>query len=454
MKRQPGLRATGGSLLPRPSLLAALALVVLLLGLLPTQAATPGLTTTLRYLGGETFEPTLGVDAQGNLFYSMTPAAGIALGYGTGVWRSTDGGSTWTDVSPRIAGMPTPPETYDPYVYVDPATGRVFQFAMFPLLTCSIMSWSDDDGATWTTNPRGCGATGVWDHQSMVAAAPRGTPTVDYASVLVQCVNAGAGASCARSLDGGFTWTSTAPASWGECLPSGLHGHLKASTDGVIYLPIEPCQTSIVARTRGFWVSVSHDAGLTWAERQVAIHSSQGFSDPTVAIDDAGSVYYAFIDAWGHAMLSVSHDEGRTWSAPVQASPNGVTAHLPALAAGKAGSMVLAYAGTPDMPDGYQSTKAQRDAAKWHAYVTASTDGAATFATAIGNPISDPLVRGPCGPGRCPGMTDFIDVIVAPDGKAHAAFVDACTGTCGTGVNKRNNDSEAVLVTVTSPSFR
>jgi hypothetical protein len=412
-------------------------------------AATPSVSTVLRHLGGDTFEPTLGAAPNGDLFYSMNQGSGVAIGFATGVWKSTNDGASWTDVTPKIAGVHMAPETYDPYVYVDPTTGRVFQFAMFPILTCSIMSWSDNGGSSWTTNPHGCGESGVWDHQTIVAAAPRSpTVTVGYPNVLVECVNALIDASCARSLDGGLSWVDTAPAATpvqvGTCDTS-LHGHLKTSADGVLYLPANLCGKAVV--------SVSTDSGLTWTLHTVSGLATASGPDPTVAVDAAGTAYYAFIDDWGHVMLSTSNDQGATWTPAVQASPAGVTANLPALAAGKAGNVALAYVGTSTLPNGYHSTRTQLQASTWGAYVTVTTDGTATFSTSVASG-TDPIERGQCGPGRCGAQVDFIDVVIAPNGEAQASFVDGCEGSCATGAATKDNATEAVIVTVTSPLLR
>lgn len=420
---------------------------------LPADALPSNLTGALRALGTPAFEPTLGVDSAGALYYATADGSqGLAIGFRPGVWKSEDGGLTWTDVSPSLpTGHSIPPETNDPFVYVDPATDRIFQFTMAPILVCSVLSWSDDGGQSWTTNPRGCGHPPVWDHQSMVAAAPRDVPTVGYANVLVQCVNNGEASLCARSLDGGLTWVTGAPAFMDQGC-GGLHGHPAASPDGIVYLPKDHCGRASVA--------ISKDSGLTWDVVQVSDKDTEGESDPAVAVDDAGNVYYAFVDAEGALWLSVSTDQGATWSEAVMASPPGVTAHIPSLAAGSAGRIALAYPGTEDLPKGYASSDKEQDAAGWNGYLAYSLDAAsgnATFVTTRLNDLSDPLVRGACGPGRCPGMVDFIDVVIAPDGTPYAAFVDACVETCaesGKGLDD-NNASDALLGTlVGAPTLR
>lgn len=403
--------------------------------------------SALRPLGVATFEPTLGVDADGVIFYSAI-SDGVAIGSAPVVMRSQDGGITWEDVSATVAGYHLPPETNDPYLYVDVDTGRVFHFSMAPILVCAVLSWSDDKGESWTTNPRGCGNTPPWDHQSITAVRPNAAmPTVGYANVLVQCVNNNAVSSCARSLDGGLAWTPGAPifATQG-C--GGLHGHPVGHPDSLVFLPKMNCGSPDFA--------VSADGGLTWTEGTISATKGHPWPDPAMAVDKAGNVYYAWVAEKGEMLLSVSVDAGATWSEPVVASPPGVTTHLPAVAANDAGHVVLAYPGTPDLPDGYASGQEQAEAARWHGYLTLATDALAsdpTFVTARVTPADDPVVRGPCGPERCPGMVDFIDVVIGPDGRPYAAFVDACSAEChGAEAYEAgiNDQSAALLATLTS----
>ena len=75
-------------------------------------------------------EPTIGITRTGAVFYPAidfdvyVPSQGNLPS--TRFIRSTDGGETWTDKSPQVAGVRTHPTSFDPFLYVDPTTGRVW----------------------------------------------------------------------------------------------------------------------------------------------------------------------------------------------------------------------------------------------------------------------------------------------------------------------------------------
>jgi hypothetical protein len=387
-------------------------------------------------VGTNTFEPTLGADGDGNLFYSVTPGSGVAAGFSAGTYMSPDLARTWQDVSPTLAGQPYPPETNDPYIYVDQTTGRVFQFHMEPILLCSMLAWTDDAGGTWSHNPVGCSPTGAWDHQTMVAARPRVFPTVGYPNVLHQCVSAVAAAMCARSLDGGMTWSTETPVHPNPGPVEGnvcgtQHGHLEAAPDGTIYLPTSLCGS----RPTAF---VSRDDGITWERSEIA-PVNVPLSDPDLGVDRDGNVYAAFIDQTGALFMSVSRDAGSSWSEPLRIG-EGLTAGLPAVAAGDPGRVVVSFVGTDDLAQGFATPGYPESATgeiAWAPYVAISVDmlsDAPTFAV-VDAAQGDPISRGAeCVPGdfRCVVQFDFLEVTIAPDGRPYAAFVDGCQGECVT----------------------
>ena len=420
--------------------LSAAAVLVCLaaMSLWPATASGKGTQTSVN-IGFETFEPTIAGTANGDLYFSTTPESGVAVGWKASIARSTDAGKTWKDVGPTLpSGHSNPPETNDPYIYADPATGRVFTFHMGPILTCSILSFSDDAGKTWFTNPKGCSPTAVWDHQTIVAAKPRSTPTVGYPNILHQCVNAIYAAMCATSVDGGLTWGPSVPAyvnegpgQTGEACGA-QHGHLTNGPDGKVYLPTSACGTYPT-------VYITEDDGLSWRKSVIA-EMPTPFVDPSVSVDSKGNLYAVFIDERGFLHYATSRNDGQKWSKPVTLA-EGYTANMPVIVAGDPGKVVVAYPATNDLPKGYD-TKDYLDGpaadlikkVSWGANMTVSLNGLdqnPTFRTTVttGN---DPIGRGRiCTRAtRCEYLIDFIEAVIGADGHPYASFVDGCVDEC------------------------
>jgi len=410
-------------------------------------------------------EPTVGWNAHGAIIYpsiafdALPDAAAQVAGQlpRTFVYVSTDNGTTWSDRTPSYANagaLASEPVSMDPFVYVDPHTGRMFTTDLY--IGCAYTSYSDDDGATWLTNPFTCGVP-VDDHQS-IAAGPFVVPPVStpvYPDVLYYCINQIGATTCSHSLDGGLTWVAGEPAypgaqAGGEGQSAdvcgGLSGHVFASwKTGTVFVPKGQCGVAMVAR--------STTNGATWTD--VTVDHSVGFDghDGAVAVDANGTVYYLFLDAHTLPRLSVSHDDGATWSHPLNVTTPGVTTcKYPAITAGDAGRIAFLCIGSTT-PHGPRYDAGCKDAPKcldgdkypselhnatWNVYVTYSFDADrenATFLTVMANPPADPIARGYCS-DRCykldnDGMFDFADIQHNPvTGQVVASFVDQCVEAC------------------------
>ncbi|HVM12316.1 MAG TPA: sialidase family protein [Actinomycetota bacterium] len=382
------------------------------------------LTLQAARIGQTAAEPTIGVAKDGTAYMAgSTLVVNTDVVWGvakTDARRSTDGGKTWTSIHPKVpvAGENLPPGNADPMIWVDTDTGRVFTFDL--LSACNWLSFSDDKGESWTNVPIACGNVPV-DHQTIVSAKPRnGLSTVGYPNVLYWCANRVVDNACGRSLDGGLTWTPTIGFPFNlQTSCRGLSGHLEADPDGRIYLPTsQTCGTP--------WIARSEDNGDTWTRHQVSTLTS-ATPHTSVAADADGNLYYVWIrNQSGNPTpyLAVSKNRGQTWGAPMMIAPPGVIqANFPVVAAGDAGRIAITFPST-------RSTAANR---AWDQTVIVSTnalDERPVFLSATGNPPTDPIHRGSCGPGRCAGLWDFLDIQVSPAGEAWAAASDDCVGAC------------------------
>lgn len=416
-------------------------------------------------------EPTLGATRDGVLFVggALLPDDGKPHPESSGaeaVYRSTDGGATWQDVL-ASAGPERAPADADPWLWVDPVAGRVFDAP--DLVTCAWLAWSDDAGATWETNEAGgCGLPGH-DHQHLSTGPPApGIQTSGYPSVVYYAYNSvrpgttpgvnasnpvfGSsvfeGSAVSVSLDGGRTFQNPVLVRGEDACAGGDNGPVAVAADGTAYVAMPSCE--------GVDVSASRDSGRTW-ETPIAVDavgSQEGQAmDPSLAVGPDGVVRMAFEGADDRVYLATSRDAGRSWSEPVLVSPPEVKAAVFAvLLADDKGGLALAYLGTDSDPSTWQSHDPSDapDSAVWHLYAARSADGASWRATRV-TPADDPVQRG-CiwtrgGANACRNLGDFMGATLV-DGRLAIAYVDGCDA-CASAAESRRED---VTVAVEQPA--
>jgi hypothetical protein len=427
-------------------------------------------TSRLFRVGLTAGEPTIGVTHDNNVYY-----VAIQANTRVEVLKSADQGGTWDIVSPKLpSGRNAQLLSFDPYIWVDDAEGVDRIFTIDLTVACSYVSFSDDEGKTWTTNPLACGRP-VNDHQTLFSGRPAISPPINYPNIVYYCWNDIGTSSCSKSLDGGLTFHPTgSPAFVGpnageQASCGGLHGHGHVDQQGNVYLPRGYCGQPYVA--------ISRDEGLTWEQHQVA-KSGTVDHEMSVATDVKGNIYVTWLGKDRLIYLAISKDDGESWSKPMMVAAPGVNeTDLPSLDVGGVGKVALAYMGTtnspgmpfPDVtgtstnpdcmvaqlpcppPEEYKNTT-------WNGYLTVTKnalDRNPVFFSATVNDPKDPFKRGTCGPGRCGlDILDFIDVTIAPDGQVWSSWVDACNFACSEPNGEQDMGADGVVGTLLGINLR
>jgi uncharacterized repeat protein (TIGR01451 family) len=385
---------------------------------------TPGQGPAPRYqnyaapgpLGNDAGEPSIGVNWKtGNvMFESFTHTLRVSFDD-----CSSPAKATWVDKSAF-----TSVTSLDPILFLDHNTGSHPNRCFVSQLAgkTSLMSYSDNDGETWTPSQGGGIGSGV-DHQT-VGGGPFHTPlTRDpngslYPNVVVYCSQDVADALCATSLDGGQTFGAAVPIyTAAQC--GGLHGHVKVALDGTIYVPNKRCggQQAVV---------VSENNGLTWSVRKIP-NSLAGDTDPSVGIATDGTVYFGYDNGDGRPRIAVSADRGLTWKFDTDVGFGSIVSTVfPAVVAGDADRAAFAFHGTMTVTNQV-----------WFLFIATTYDGGKSWITINATP-DDPVQRGTictagisCGSDR--NLLDFFDASIDAQGRVLVAYADGCIGACVTG---------------------
>lgn len=399
-------------------------------------------TVVLNATGHAGGEPNIGVTKKGSIFVTALYQ----------VLRSRDGGATWDLVVDfgQVGPVNVNP-AHDPMLWVDPVTDIVYDDPMFPVLACSSLISSRDDGATWTERDAVCQVPPM-DHQRLGSGlpGPKAPPLAGalHPTVLYECYNQVAATECATSDDGGLAWNPPVPvAVLGRDGCAGTDGSPRASPHGAVVVPIFDGCASLL-------LGVSEDNGLTWSLRPGPPGTGAGADDPSVVFTPDGTMYVTWTGNDFLVRMARSHDLGQTWDGVWKVAPPGVQATaFEAAAAGANGRVAVAFLGTRDAPGSPSDAPAS---SRWHLFVVTSDDAGApdpTFVARQATPDDDPVQvgcvwqRGFTVPAsECRNLDDFIDAAAGPDGAFRVAFADGCTKECAGSPDAAHSRSQDVTV--------
>ncbi len=417
-------------------------------------------------------EPSMGVDWNPNDASATNingqnrlNTGGVAFFTGDTIqWRtdfddcSSPAMNTWTDTgAPIITGL-------DPIGFVDhfstaqlglgpnpPHTpGRIFGLDL--AAGTSTCAFSDDDGASWTPVVAGNYPAGP-DHETLGGGpfhAPIPTPPAPaYPNAMYYCSQNGVqNAECSRSDDGGVTYGPGVPIFNATVCGGGIHGHVKVSPQGTVYVPNSSCGEGDPIGANG--VAVSTDNGITWEERNVP--GSSGSQDPAIGIGQnntgkpsnqaSNTIYFGWISGDGHAHVAHSPDEGISWQddtdiSSIIGSDNSV---FPIVVAGDDNRAAYAFLGTDSS---YQPKKV------WHLYIATTYNAGKNWILVDATPDDPVQIGNVCLLGiGCNGarnLLDFNGIDVDKEGRVLVGYTDGCVNCANTKNITQSSDGHGTI---------
>ena len=394
---------------------------------------------------GNIGEPSVDVDpASGNIY--VTSPTGIPCGINpndecVAFWRSTDGGTSFTQPSPTAFQHPIGGGDSD---VIHDGLGHVFIADLRSLVDIGIWR-SIDQGNTWTGSQVGPCADREWIAWGG-PNAPTGPATI-YETQNSGVCTPGALLQFWRSIDDGVTYLPlgvVASASdlkqFGYTLDQAVQGAVEAKmavdqVSGAIYIAwaTQAIEDATNATSRLLIVSRSGDGGATWTH-SLAYAGPLGTSIqnlfPVLAIDHGGNVYGAFSTQLPGSLMGVyvtaSTDHGKTWSAARRVNAPDQTAVFPAIVGGDQGRVDLIWIGT-------SGTNVSDATNQWNIFFGQSRNAASgsprwsvgqisTQVMHIGDICNRGLNCNIFGGNR--DLADFISVTIDADGNANAVWTD------------------------------
>lgn len=405
--------------------MAAAVLALLLVLIVGTASAHASFGSPVVVTSANLGEPGIDVAPDGTLYVNApTGLLSNVPGSPSDVFRSDDGGSTWTLLP---AGLKANlPGGGDSDISLDPKTGAIAETDLW--LGSATVSKSTDRGETWTANP--LEGVVVQDRQWVAQA---GGGIVYHLTHQIPL-----GLVVSKSIDGGVTYPistiGATPVDQTGCVCP--PGNLIAQGGGGTLGLNDKVGFVYATSTGGVKFARSTNGGLTFTNVAVGPATSGTTNNAFPVVANAGGNKLAAVwledDGTSSSVIkfSQSSDWGKTWSAPRTLVSAGASVYPWVAASGSKIAISLYHTTTSGTSDSVP------ESAQWFESYLESADGGSTFS---GLETVDPTVvkTGPiCTQGTgCSGdreLLDFQSDAIDNSGKANLVWTRSIDGVSDT----------------------